>query len=706
MFKILIAMKKYYILFIVALFGSFTTFAQWVKTNGPEGICVTSFFNSDSILLCGTKAQGVYRSPDNGNSWIVSNQGLQNKWIDCFEKDSTYLYAGCFGEGVFRSSDNGNTWLPANTGIQNESVTCLLRVGGILFAGTVWNGIFRSHDQGNTWVPSNGGVFSQAYIKAMVYCAPRLMVEADNYIIYSYDLGITWNIDQGTTQFYQIYDFFQEGDTLLAAAFNNLFRSTDGGVTWSNPLILNSTVAGFARIGNTVYAGTGFGVYSSNDWGLSWTPIPATGLRHGISDFILSGNNFVLGRQEIGIAISADTGNTWTQLPLSQFARASTIDNSMIFANDTVYTGTHGNGVFATADHGNTWNKIGTTNQFDTLSNESVFSMLHVQPNILLAGCGWNGLFRSTDNGVTWTHITAGLPVQGNPPSTNVQTLAQCGSNLLAATTQGVYYSSDSGLTWNITNLTGSAILSSGGFAVRGNIACVGIVAFPLPDGIYRSTDYGVTWFFTAPLSDIEVMAVGGNHTMYCGSLFTSAVSYDDGINWQGNGIGGAFTILAWDSYAFIGNNNGVFFTNDSGSTWTMMNQGMDPYPNNSVQGLTRDNAYVYAGTYLDAVWRRPLSDFGITTTVTELTNKTERITIIPNPASEFIKINLPSSIKENYSFTIFNTTGQAFLSKEINSIVENNSLTIYVKSFPPGIYTVMVKCNDKLFSSNFIKIL
>jgi hypothetical protein len=37
----------------------------------------------------------------------------------------------------------------------------------------------------------------------------------------------------------------------------------------------------------------------------------------------------------------------------------------------------------------------------------------------------------------------------------------------------------------------------------------------------------------------------------------------------------------------------------------------MDPYPNNAVQGLTRDSNYIYAGTYRDAIWRRPLSDFG-----------------------------------------------------------------------------------------------
>lgn len=696
-------MKKNYALILIASFLCFSTNAQWVKTNGPEGITVTSFFNQDTILLCGTYAQGVFRSFDNGNSWTVSNQGLQNKEIVSFAMDDTYIYAGCFGQGVFRSSDNGYTWEAANTGIQTEAVFSLLVAGGYLFAGTVGDGVFRSSDQGNTWEDANGGALGSSFIKAMVYQAPRLMVEADNYIFYSFDFGDGWYVDQGPTQFYQINTFFQKGDTILAAAFSVVFYSYDGGVTWSDPDILSTTVVGFDRIGDTVFAGTAFGVYYSTNWGSSWIQLTATGLRSGASAFIKSGHNLVLGRQEIGVAVSADKGANWTQTPLSDFARASTIDNSMISANEFVYSGTHGNGVFATSDHGDTWTKIGTTNQFDTLSNEAIFSMLHIQPDILLAGGCGTGLFRSADNGVTWTHITDGLPPD-NGTFTCIYTLAQCGPNILAALTNGVFYSEDNGLTWNATNLTGPDILGAGGFAVRDNIACVGIVAFPSPVGVYRSTDYGVTWFLTDQLPDIFTMATGGNHTMYAGELFSSYVSYDDGINWQGMGIGAAFTILAWDNYAFVGNNNGVLFSNNYGSSWTYVNEGMDPYPNNSVQGLTRDNMYVYAGTFRDAVWRRPLSDFDIATSTSGITNKPGEVSVAPNPASTFIKIILPSSINEKYSVTIFNSSGQSFFSNEINFADKNTPLNIYVKDLPPGFYIIKINCSDKIYHSNFIK--
>jgi len=610
---------KFTVILCLLYFFNSSSSAQWVKTNGPEGISVTSFFEGDNYLLLGTNAQGVYRSSDNGNSWVVSSEGLENKRIACFAKDDIYIYTGSFNGGVFRSPDNGYTWQPANTGIQNEAVFSLLEAGGYLFAGTVRNGIFRSADHGNTWVDMTVDIMSEAFIKAMVYSAPRLMVEADNYIFYSYDLGNTWDVDQGPTQFYQIYDFFQKGDTLFASGFHIIFRSTDGGVTWSNPYFLpyGSSVVGFSLIDNTLYAGTGDGMFSTIDWGLSWVQIPATGLRTGGSDFIVSGNNFLLGREEIGIALSADLGNSWTSLPLSQFARASSLDDAMTVANGILYVGTHGNGVFSSPDQGNTWSKIGTTNQFDTLSREIIFSILHIESNIILAGGCGDGLFRSADNGVTWTHITAGLPVEDafGDSFTCVHTLAKCGPNILAACWMGVYYSTDNGLTWNPTNLLSppsNGYLDAGGFAIRDNIACVGISSFPMQGGVYRSTDYGVSWTLADPVADIMFMATGGGSTMYAGELFTSYVSHDDGLTWQGLGLGAAFAIIAWDQYAFIGNNNGVFFSNDFGDNWTVVNEGMDPYPNNAVDGFARDDEYVYAGLYRDAVWRRPLSDFNI----------------------------------------------------------------------------------------------
>jgi photosystem II stability/assembly factor-like uncharacterized protein len=698
-------MKTRSFLFCIGIMlNALITSAQWVKTNGPEGISIECFYNYGAVVLCGTYAQGVYRSTNNGSSWTASNQGIQNRRVSCFTNDANYLYAGCFGEGVFRSSDNGLTWQPANTGIQAESISSLLSAGGYLFAGTVMHGVYRSADHGNTWVAVNGGVLNSSYIKAMVYRNSRLMVSESSYIFYSTDAGNSWNVDQGSTQFYSIYHFLQKGDTIWAASFNTVFTSTDGGLSWSNPVYLGHSVVGLARSGNTVYAGTLAGVYSSNNWGQSWSLIPATGLRPGASSFTISGTNFIMGREEIGIAISANAGTSWTELPLIQFARASTIDNSMICYNDTLYTGTHGNGVFRSVDHGNNWTKIGTTNQFDSLSNDIVFSLLKIPPNIILAGGGWKGLFRSANNGASWTHITGGLPYQGNPPSTNIPTLAKCGNNIIAATTQGVYYSTDQGLNWTPTNMTGQYVLSSGGLAVKGNNAWVGIIGLsPVPSGVYKSTDNGVSWMLSDPLLDIDVMAAGGGNTLYCGGLFSAWVSHNDGLSWNGTGLGAAFTILAWDKYVFIGNNNGVFFSNDSGNTWTPKSQGMDPYPNNAVQGLTRDNNYVYAGMFRDAIWRRPLSDFGIPVTVNVPETIAEKISIAPNPATALVNISLPSFIKEDYTLIIYNAAGQKIFTHR-QQVRNQKSISVYVKDYPAGHYTLVIKSGSKNLRGGFLK--
>lgn len=614
-------MRKTPALLLVLLTCVSSLHAQWVKTNGPLGIYIEALINKDSVLFAGTDPKGIYKSFDHGITWVESNSAAtKNLEVTCFAYDSLYLYAGTLEDGVYRSPDNGVTWQPVNTGLQYQGISCLLVANGYLFAGTILNGIYRSSDQGTTWVDINQSLLTQTYIISMDYVNGRLMVEGDNYIFFSTDDGNLWDIDQGTTQFYQIDNFWHRGDTVLASDGIAVFRSTDGGANWSNPQLLQYALVGFDSDGDTVYAGCRGGVYFSTDYGASWTLRYSPDIRYGARyqyNFKISGNNFITGFQEIGPYVSQNRGSTWTQDDLTQFSRASTIDDAMVTYNGTIFTGTHTDGVFKSSDQGNTWTKIGTPTPTDTLSNAVVFAMLHVGHHILLAGTGGDGLYRSADNGATWIRIYNGLPQQAGTGVTGIRSLGISGPNILAATYTGVYYSSDSGLTWHqSTILGGITVLESSGFAVRGNVVCVGIVASP-GRGVYRSTDYGVTFSLTDPLLDIICIKEGGGTNMYCGSDFTVSMSIDDGQTWGGVGPGipaggGTFTILAWDNYVFVGNNYGVFFSNDNGSSFTDANQGMDPYPHGVVAGLTRDDMYIYAGTDKDAVWRRPLSDFGI----------------------------------------------------------------------------------------------
>jgi hypothetical protein len=289
----------------------------------------------------------------------------------------------------------------------------------------------------------------------------------------------------------------------------------------------------------------------------------------------------------------------------------------MMVVGNTIYTGTHNDGIYSSSDIGNTWTKIGTGNPLDTLSNSIIFSMLNPAPNILLAGaCGF-GLYRSTDNGATWTHIIAGLPNQSGSGWTCINSLALSGTKVVAATTEGIYYSSNNGLTWSASNITGDQVYASG-LAVHDNIVCTGIVSFTIGSGVYRSVNNGVTWvFITNVIQDVISMASGEDNHFYAGTFNDNWVSGDNGLTWSTVGPGipndiGGFVIMTVDNYVFIGNNLGIFYSEDYGDSFSDANLGMDPYPNNAVQGLAFDGNYVYAGLFLNAIWRRPVSDFGI----------------------------------------------------------------------------------------------
>jgi hypothetical protein len=51
--------------------------APWEKTAGPPGSTVKVVYKADTIVYAGTETQGVYRSTDDGLSWIAANNGIE-----------------------------------------------------------------------------------------------------------------------------------------------------------------------------------------------------------------------------------------------------------------------------------------------------------------------------------------------------------------------------------------------------------------------------------------------------------------------------------------------------------------------------------------------------------------------------------------------------------------------------------------------------
>ena len=102
-------MKKIIFLLLVLSLLS-TAFAQWARTNGPEGVAVSTLANINGTIYAGTEVNGVYASSDDGLTWVARNSGIETYGVSEIIGHQGYIFAGTFGAGVYRSSDGGITW--------------------------------------------------------------------------------------------------------------------------------------------------------------------------------------------------------------------------------------------------------------------------------------------------------------------------------------------------------------------------------------------------------------------------------------------------------------------------------------------------------------------------------------------------------------------------------------------------------------------
>jgi len=168
-------------------------------------IAISPAFSSDRTAFAASQSTGLYQSTDGGMTWtsvakVPSKQLGIVALSPSFHTDGTMFAAGIHG-GIFRSTNSGSTW-------STLSGTSSLRVLGLevspnyladqtLFAGTIQQGLVKFTGGGATMVP--------------VTSFPDVMVSA---------IGIS--------------PYFASDQTLFAAAYHGVFKSTDGGNTWTN----------------------------------------------------------------------------------------------------------------------------------------------------------------------------------------------------------------------------------------------------------------------------------------------------------------------------------------------------------------------------------------------------------------------------------------------------------------------------------------
>ena len=296
-------MKKITLQIILLCCISFSSSGQWQQCTGTTGLNMQALLTNGIYNFAGGQT-GSYLSTDSAANYTSSNNG--NDAVGPtrgYTRDNNYIYT-CTSQGVFRSANNGATWVSKSVGLTNLLGSGILNVGTRLFyVGPT--GVFMSTDQGDNW--SAAGL-STTDVRAITAINDTLFVGTNGAGIYkSVDFGANWvAINNGLNGALNFRAIESKGNTLFAGGpiGTGVFRSLDYGTNWTllGGGLASGSYRGFASNSQLIVAGSfGNGVFYSTDNGDNWTTIN-TGLTDlTIFDLELNDNYIIAATNTQGV---------------------------------------------------------------------------------------------------------------------------------------------------------------------------------------------------------------------------------------------------------------------------------------------------------------------------------------------------------------------------------------------------------------------
>lgn len=283
-------------------FSTMTKTNNWSQIGAWQGGSVSSVvlspnFEKDGIALAATSA-GLFRTQSSGQTWSLAMDGFSDPSALALaygqDKDGTILLASSEQGRLFRSQDLGARWVEidqwAGLGIASaiaispnfaEDKTC--------FVATV-NGIFRTLDDGESWQEASFGLLDLDVIclalapdfahSQTLWCGTAL-----GGLFRTRNAGRAWResgegLPDCAVQSISLSPNFVEDQTLFAGMEEGgVYRSQDGGRSWNlaGESLAEVGVNGLATVrnsastvGDSLWAGSSVGLYSSIDGGETW----------------------------------------------------------------------------------------------------------------------------------------------------------------------------------------------------------------------------------------------------------------------------------------------------------------------------------------------------------------------------------------------------------------------------------------------------
>jgi photosystem II stability/assembly factor-like uncharacterized protein len=360
----------------------------------------------------------------------------------------------------------------------------------------------------------------------------------------------------------------------------------------------------------------------------------------------------------INILIHCDLHAQWIQDTLLYHNDGSW---AMVTLHDTLYVSSHAT-ILRSTNEGNSWQESGK----GLISGETYLPFLGAG-NFMLAqvsGIGlpedtnFGKLFRSTDAGASWVRVNIPAFSIGNGLLTSIDT------EFFVSGVKGLLSSSDSGVSWTVATSDSNSGLLSGS-----HVNCVLRLGTRLlvgsDTGIFVTMDSGQSWNMlqsTDTLREVHTLISHGPYIFAAAndSIFRSS---DSGQTWLDISD---HPLVSWPTYSFGIADSNLLFCNgylsvlyrssDNGNSWLPFGQGLG---NQAVSGAFYSSQnFLYFNSYGASLYRRPLSDFGISSVAQPPASTKPEIQIYPNPFSQSTQITFTSQSAGYAEVTIVNMLG------------------------------------------------
>ena len=686
--------------------------------------------NNDNIIYAGTgepntgggsityDGNGVYKSTDAGSTWTsigLKDVGTIGK-ISVAKTNSNIVYVAAVGnifqtstrKGLYKSINGGSTWknvlfISDTTSINDVAVSpvnanvvyaCawerISRPTGRVYGGITSN-LYKSTDGGTTWTKlladdANRGKITIDIPPTNANLAYLSVANKNGTFntIYKYD-GTTFTSIKSGISAATTYTWWFGGikchptnDQVVYFSDFNLFRTTNGGTNWK--LVASSSHvdqhAVFVHPTDTarVVIGNDGGIYTSTNQltNITYAKIPIAQVYD--FDVYKTDETFVsAGFQDNNFAhTSTQVINTWQLYGGGDGVqvRVDPTDKTETYSSQYLGISLSTTGIGA-ADRKN-W--------------KCPIRLDPVNPKIRYTGT--NKVYKYNPSTFSWTALSGDLTngaVITNPNYGTITSLAVAASNnqyiYSGADDGSVYITKNGGASWTkiTTGLPAFWVTFIRIDDANPETAYIGLSGYRYGTkdaNLYKTINGGTTWarinndLPPVPVNDLVISPTNKK-------------------------------ILA------AGTDVGVYYTINGGTNWQPLGVGM---PTVVVSGLyyAPVSKTLYAATYGRSIYKVKVgTNFSLLNTNEyssgssfKIQNTTYNINVFPNPAKDFITVNLPEGA-ENKLLNIYNNGGR----KVYSEIVGNNILqkTITVNTFSKGVYILECICDGKKYMKKFV---